>query len=261
MIKRFSFLFILLLTVLHSFAQRKNKPEDFGFTAFAIKGTNDSVRFIVSDTAFKIKKPVFIYCQDSLPYALFYKQDSAHTWLQAFPFAYKLYRNDYRFVVISKPGIPVFTKTADEKYFYVDSSTHRLPLSFLQKNNFDYYVNTTNDVIDYLLKQHWVEKKRVVLAGHSQGAMVVAKVAAFNKQITHAVFLSGNPYSRFDQQIREIQKQKAVGEITPLNAQEKIDSLNRQMQYAYQHPTEVWPPSGEPFENITSFYDPFCPFF
>lgn len=89
-------------------SKAKNSPKDFGFTTFKIKGSIDSISFIVSDTSFTRKKPLFLFSQGSLPTALFWKEDESHTWQQFIPFRYTEYLKDYDFAVISKPGIPVF---------------------------------------------------------------------------------------------------------------------------------------------------------
>ena len=155
-----------IVICLNSFSQtnRKNSPKDFGFTTFKIKGSVDTINFIVSDTCFKIKKPIFIFCQGSLPYALFYKEDSIHTWQQSLPFDYKKYGKDFYFVVISKPGIPVFSYTADSDYYYIDPITKKTPRKYFDNDNLDYRVTSTNDIIKYLLKQKWVDKKEIILA-------------------------------------------------------------------------------------------------
>ena len=202
-------LFTLFLTFsLNSFSQtnQKNCPKDFGFSTFKIKGSKDTINFIVSDTSFRIKKPVFIFCQGSLPYALFYKEDSIHTWQQAIPFEYKKYLKNFYFVVISKPGIPVFSYTADSDYFYIEPISKKTPRKYFDNDNLDYRVAATNDVINYLLKQRWVDKTEIILAGHSEGSKVVAKVCASNKNVTNAILLAPNLFSRFDQGIKETQR-------------------------------------------------------
>lgn len=258
------FLFTLCLVgCLNSFSQtnKKNSPKDFGFSTFQIKGSKDTINFIVSDTSFKIKKPVFIFCQGSLPYALFYKEDSNHTWQQSIPFDYQKYLNDYYFVIISKPGIPVFSYSADSDYFYIDPITKKTPRKYFQNDHLDYRVTSANDVINYLLKQKWVDKTQIILAGYSEGSKVVAKVCASNKNVTNAILLAANPFSRFDQGVREIQREVLLGNKTSEEGQNEIDDLNKAITYWYKHPHELAPDgTKEPYQNYTSFYEPMLPY-
>lgn len=118
---------VLLCFVCFSQAKSKNSPADFGFSVFRVKGSIDSINFIVSDTSFNERKSIFLFCQGSLPYSLFYQEDSIHAWQQATPFDYKKFLSEYDFVVISKPGIPVFSTTADKNFFYFDPKTKQVP--------------------------------------------------------------------------------------------------------------------------------------
>lgn len=72
-------LYLLFTQIAFSQMPGAKSPKDLGFSSFSIKGTLDSINFIDSDTVFENKKPVFLYCQGSLPYSLFYKEDSLHT--------------------------------------------------------------------------------------------------------------------------------------------------------------------------------------
>src|ERR1700712_4878620 len=171
---------LLLIIAFNVAGQRRseiNSARDMGFSTFSIKGTLDTVNFIVSDTSPDIKKPIFFFCQGSLPYALFYKEDSLHTYQQSIPFDYKKFTKEYYFVVVSKPAIPVFTSTADKDYYYIDPITKKTPDKYYRNNYLDYYVTAANDVLKYLLTKRWVDQSKIVIAGHSQGSKIVSKLA------------------------------------------------------------------------------------
>jgi dienelactone hydrolase len=256
-------LIVCLTIVFNSYCQTKSKnsPKDFEFSTFSIKGSLDSINFIVSDTSLKEMKPVFLFCQGSLPYALFYKEDSLHTWQQSLPFDYKKYKKDYYFVIISKSGLPVFSTTADSNYFYIDPITKQTPDKYFENDNLNYRVTATNDVINFLLKQKWVDKTKFIIAGHSEGTKVIVKACASNKNITDVIFLAGNPYSRFDQGIREIQSSVLLGKLTDEEGQKEIDELNKQIEFWYNHPNDSAPTgTNEYFRNYTSFYEPIMPY-
>ncbi len=252
----------LLLVSFVCFSQttQKNSPGDFGFSVFKIKGRIDSISFIVSDTSFDQRKPVFLFCQGSLPYSLFYQEDSIHTWQQAIPFDYQKYLRDYNFVVISKPGIPVFSKTADKNFFYIDPKTKKVPQKYWVDNYLDYYVNSADDVINYLVKQKWVDKSKVVIAGVSQGSKVVSKLGAINKNITHVIYLAGNPLGRFDQNIRQNRRDALLGKITSEQAQKNIDSLYKLWNEMITKPNDVSSTNEDTYKTWVTFSQPLLPY-
>jgi pimeloyl-ACP methyl ester carboxylesterase len=264
MIIRFYFPFIFLILHFGTSAQGRgtiNSPRDLGFSTFSIKGSLDTVNFIVSDTSLKIKKPVFIFCQGSLPFALFFKEDSLHTYQQAIPFNYEKYLSDYNFVVISKPAIPIFTTTADQEYFYVDPISRKTPEKYFRYNYLDYYVTAANDVINYLLKQKWVDKSKIVIAGHSQGSKIVSKVGALNKNVTHVIYLSGNPLGRFDQGIRQQRREALQKKISPDVAQRNIDSSYVLMRKMYANrDDDTTKGFGDSYKSMASFSEPLLPY-
>lgn len=251
---------LLLCFTCFSQANSKNSPADFGFSVFKIKGRLDSISFIVSDTSFKERKPIFLFCQGSLPYSLFYKEDSIHTWQQAIPFDYKKYLRDYNFIVISKPGIPVFSTTANNQFFYIDSVTKRVPEKYWVDNYLDYYVNAANDVINHLVKQKWVDKSKVVIAGVSQGSKVVSKLGAINKKVTHVIYLAGNPLGRYDQNIRQQRRDVLLGKITSEQAQKNIDSLYKLWNEMVAKPNDVSSTNEDTYKTWMTFSKPLLPY-
>lgn len=254
------FLFLTLyVSAIAQIGRPINSPKDLGFSTFSIKGTLDTVNFIVSDTSLKIKKPIFLFCQGSLPYALFFKEDSVHIYQQAIPFDYEKHLKDYYFIVISKPAIPVFTTTADKDYFYINPVSKKTPEKYYRNNYLDYYVTAANDVINYLIKQKWVDKSKIVIAGHSQGSKIVSKLGAFNKNVTHVIYLAGNPLGRFDQGIRQQRRNVFLKKISSEEAQKNIDTLYSVMKKIYQNRNDSANGFGDSYKAIASFSEPLLP--
>ncbi len=262
--KHILFLTLLIFTLqiggISQISRQINSSKDLGFSVFSIKGKLDSIHFVVSDTSLKIKKSIFIFCQGSLPYALFFKEDSTHAYQQAIPFDYKKYLNKYYFIVISKPAIPIFTTTADKDYFYIDPKTKKTPRKYYQNNYLDYYVEAASDVISYLIKQKWVDKSKIIVAGHSQGSKIVSKLGAINKNITHVIYLSGNPLGRFDQGIREQRRNVLLGKMSSSEAQHTIDTFYLQMKKILANRNNANEGFGDSFKSIASFSDPLFPY-
>ena len=106
----------------------------------------------------------------------------------AFPFNVKEFKDKYNFVIISKPGIPLFVDSISNKHinftlsegYYLDT-LGQIPKKFTENNNLKYYTKSHNVVINYLSKQSWVENDKLFLIGHSQGAHAATHIALNNK--------------------------------------------------------------------------------
>lgn len=176
------------------------------------------------------------------------------------PFDYKKFLNEYYFVEISKPGIPIFSSTADSNYFYIDPETRQTPKKYWNNNYLDYYVTAANDVINFLIDQKWVDKSKLVIAGHSQGSKLVSKLGAINKQVTHVVYLAGNPLGRFDQNVRQFRREALLGKISSEEAQKNIDRLYLQWKKMCLNANNTDRTTGDSFKTITSFSEPLLPY-
>jgi len=104
----------------------------------------------------------------------------------------------------------------NNKYNYIIDSTDEYSYSeaFLKADYFENYVDRANKVIQFLLKQSWIDAAKLVVAGHSQGSRVAVGVASSNKKVTHLGLFGYNPYSRIEQLIRQNRKDALLGKIT-----------------------------------------------
>ena len=46
------------------------------------------------------------------------------------------------------------------------------------------------------MEKKWVAKSKLVLAGHSEGSTIAAKLATKNNKVTHLIYSGGNPNGR-----------------------------------------------------------------
>lgn len=250
---------LVFLTCPKIFAQ-KPKPQNLGWNYFALfdKKTNDSIRFLVSQTIDKQTKGIFLFCQGSTPQPLILQENGKFVFA-GLPFDHMPFRNQYRFVVVSKPGIPVVADSTElaAEYYYIDKNTGALPNNYLNFNNLQYYTYAHQKVLDFLCKQNWVNKNKIVVAGHSQGYRVAANLAAQpNTPISHLICASSNPYSRFHNTIN-IRQQEYAGEISPQVAQKKIDTLYAQFKELLKFKNDklrFW--DWDSYYNWASFTDP-----
>jgi pimeloyl-ACP methyl ester carboxylesterase len=51
-------------------------------------------------------------------------------------------------------------------------------------------------VIKFLQKQFWVSKNKLVVAGHSEGSTIAAKMALRFSKVTQLIYSGGNPFGR-----------------------------------------------------------------
>jgi pimeloyl-ACP methyl ester carboxylesterase len=185
---------IVLLFSITGYGQRTDSIlHVMNYRQIDLREKNDTIHFLVKgliDT--KIKKPVLLFCQGSGSSPLVTVTPEGN--YQVFPFDVKPYLDKYYFVIIAKPGVPPVSSQLDRGFNYIeDTVTKAFPKKFTDNDNLDYYAWQTDKVINYLVKQGWVDKKKIVVAGHSQGYRVAARAALLNKNVTHLICTSSNP--------------------------------------------------------------------
>ena len=190
------FILTILLTT-QTFAQ-KNNAEDFGYRHLQTIYKGDTVDILVKSKKGqeKERKPIFLFCQGSLPQPLI-KKDGDKTY-RVFPFKTDSLEIDYHIVIISKPFIPIIveTNTLGQNFVYKDPKTGKTPKNYSNRNLLDYYVERNLKVIDFLEKLPFVDDSKLVVAGHSEGSTVASKLAMKTKKITHLIYASGSPLGR-----------------------------------------------------------------
>jgi dienelactone hydrolase len=127
-----------------------------------------------------------------------------------FPFDAKDFLADYHIVIVGKPGVPVISDVKDLKsnYQYLVEN-NSVPRTYSNNNYLDYYVKRNNFVINKLLKEKWISNSKLVVAGHSEGSTIAAKLATKNNKVTHLIYSGGNPYGRILSMLEEeVYKQK-----------------------------------------------------
>ena len=186
---------LFLFLTLTIFAQ--NKPEDFGYKHLIFQYKKLEVNVIVKPKKGEesIQKPLFFWWQGSMAQPVL-KYDERGLY-GTFPFDENDFLTDYHLVVVGKPGIPIISDVNDlgKDYQYLINNDS-VPKIYSDNNYLDYYVNRNDFIIIKLLKEKWVSKSKLMLAGHSEGSTIAAKLARKNKRVTHLIYSSGNPYGR-----------------------------------------------------------------
>ena len=226
-----------------SFYAQKLQLLDSKYSHFSLHSSNDTIDFVVVDSLLQTKKPVFLFCQGSLPYPIFFKEENSKE-----PFFFggglsnfdvKKIKQFFHVVVISMPKTPLYVgpKNLGAQQCYVPdtSNTYSLSTDFYQADQLDNYVKRANAVIKFLRKQDWVAKEKLVVAGHSQGSHIAVKLAQTNKHVTRLGLFGFDPFGRYEKLVRQIRKDAMQHKISWKEA----DSL---MQEQYMFAEEVMNP-------------------
>jgi pimeloyl-ACP methyl ester carboxylesterase len=252
--KHFSLIFVFCLLINNLFSQSNNEiASKIGYSYFSIKdtfelSTTDSIRFIISNI--KDNKPILLFIQGSGNASLIEKDGGNSKCFFNSLISDNLI-NDYRIVLISKPGIPL-SLNYNSNDNNINSKFRGDYLIFTQNNFLDYYVSSAKQVIDYLSIKI-ATKSHVYVVGHSQGYQIVAKLAAkYPDKIDKVVCMSSNPFGQLHtQSILNIRQNELLGRIDPNQAQFKIDSI-----YSNLRLLKRWsklPEPDKPDENYSYF--------
>ena len=187
---------VCLLAHFSVFGQAKT-AKDFGFRHIIYKYKNDDVDILIKSKKGEenIAKPLFIFCQGSLPRPLiiYHEKDFYGT----FPFNPDILSYKFHLVIIGKPFIPLIEDVTNLKSdFTFTDSTGKTPKDYSNRNLLSYYVPRNIAIVKYLQKQSWVSSKRLVISGHSEGSTIAAKMVSQLKNVTHLIYSGGNPFGR-----------------------------------------------------------------
>lgn len=199
-------------------------------TSFQIKYKNENVDFIVFDTKFETKKPIFLWCQGSLPFPL-YVNSKDGIWLIGggiTNFDIKKITQNYHLVIISMPKTPLIANEnqLNEAYWYYGNSNDKnKPTDEFQKADYlENYTKRAIKVLKFLRKQNWIDQSKLIVAGHSQGSKVATKISTEYKKVTKLGLFGANPFGRIDQDIREYRKEAEKKEISWEEADKEIEN-------------------------------------
>ncbi len=181
------------------YASAQKIPEDFGYRHLQFKYQNDPVDVIVISKKGeeRLPKPLFLFCQGSLPQPVVkYDEKGLYGTL---PFDEMPFLDDFHIAIISKPFIPVIAnvnKLGRDFMFFKDFENEIPPKGYIERNYLDYYVFRNNFILKQLFKERWVKTSKLLVAGHSEGSTIAAKMASINKKITQLIYSGGNPFGR-----------------------------------------------------------------
>ena len=195
---------------------------------FSITTKSDTIDFIKLNADTTQTKPTILFCQGSLPMPLIVTiDDQGPVILAVNNFEYKTLLEKYNIVLISMPHTPVVADRSrlNEQCAYMPDTLkpNEYDIQYWTDNYLDKYVERGNAVLDFLRKQIWVDKNKIILLGHSQGTYVAASLAAQNPDIYALGYFSGSIVGRYAQFILQIRNAARAGKISKEEAQTKIE--------------------------------------
>ena len=245
-------LFIAIITFSIIIVKGQNfelKGHDFqefsGLNYFSIKQNlsefpEDSIRFLVTGNL-QEKKPIVVFVPGSgnAPLMLSYNNDS-FLFLAPLHNIMIEHRDSYHFVLISKPGVPIcLDRETTPTPWYMDTIT--ISKTFWECDMLEYHVNATKEVLKFIHQQNFADTSKIYLAGHSQGAEVVAKVAAENPDlITKVAYMSSGIFGRLTEEVIQLYLNVTNKSLTHTEFVEQLDSTIYQRlqnsKYLANHP-------------------------
>ena len=203
------------------------------------------IDFVVIDTVLTAKKPVFLFCQGSLPVPLFVRFKDYGLYLfggGVGNFNLDSLRAAYHVVVISMPETPLIAeeKQLNSSYCYITDTLNPYSFSkaYIAADYLQNYVDRANTVLKFLKKQPWVDNRKWIVAGHSQGTKVATKIAVSNKKVTHLGLFAPNPFGRADQMVRQARFDAQAGRLTWEEADLQMEAEYEQFKAA-QNPDSL----------------------
>jgi pimeloyl-ACP methyl ester carboxylesterase len=207
---------------------------------FTVQHKKDVIDFILLDTKLDAVKPVFLFCQGSLPIPLFVQPDKEPLWMiggGVTNFDLNEIKNHYHLVVISMPNTPVIVgeTNLNKAYCYIPNPLEQdeFDKDYIAADYVENYESRAQHVLKYLLKQKWVSNSKLIVAGHSQGSKVATLIALNNKKVTHLGLFAANPFGRIDQNIRYYRKKAEQHQLSWEEADERIEAQYELLKNAY----------------------------
>jgi hypothetical protein len=224
---------------------------------FSIRSKKDTIQFIKIGIETSQAKPIIFYCQGSLPLPLIVKDKGNSFIIATNNFDYRTLLKKYNIIIVSMPHTPVVADKShlDNKYAYVPNilKPNEYDTQYLADNYLEKYVERGNIVLKYLKKQSWVDKKKIILIGHSQGADVALSLAKQNPYIYALGYFSGSADGRFEPQIIEQRNASKKGKISNEEAQANIEKEYEWWKSVCRDTTEFVPGTADSKRTWKSF--------
>ena len=239
----FIFSTVLLLCQLNTQAQDlKQKTLDrFNFKEYSIPVENDTVFYYVHQKKDAKPSKVVIHLQGTTPvpepFFEVEKGEKGYSYFQYFSSDYNFLSDEYIYVIISLPGVPVVKG---------QGKLHLKKYNSL--NSLDYRVFAADQVINHI-SENLFRPEKIIVYGHSEGAFVAAKLGTVNKKITHLGVWGGSALPDFFDFILFDRKANLRGEQSARVTQTNIEQLIEQFKNISQDSLNTVPSNANEFSE------------
>ncbi|MCL1943407.1 MAG: hypothetical protein FWF54_07670 [Candidatus Azobacteroides sp.] len=264
MMKNIKYYSICILLYTFHCLNAQDRIDSLNVCRFSIIHEKDTIQFIKINNDLETPKPTILFCQGSLAIPLIIKSAEGRLSISMIDnFDYKKISETYNIIVISSPHVPLIVDESqlNHQYAYITdkNNEHSYPQAYLDVNYLEKYVERGNAVIDFLLRQKWVDKNHIIVVGHSQGAKVAAKITAENNHIAALGFFSGNPMGRAEQYVRQSRLSELKGILSPEEAQAEINKTYSWWKWQCDHINEPSQHGEDSPRTTISFSTPILP--
>lgn len=214
---KFSFVLSIFSVIFSSQLQAGLKSaEDYGFKHIQTIFRSDTINILIKSKKGdeNIRKPILLFCQGSLPQPLIKVAEEGI--YNVFPFRTDSLEEKYHLVIISKPYVPLIADASklNPDMTYCEPETKRFPKGYSDRNYLDYYVDRNIEVLKYLRKLNSIDGSKLIVAGHSEGSTIAAKIAMKYNKVTHLIYASGNPLGRIQTIINQYRAKETETDST-----------------------------------------------
>jgi hypothetical protein len=249
---------ISLLIIHNAFAQGV-APKDWGLKAFHMKDAQlGDINFYVTEKGIDQEKPLlFVYsgCR-GLPTMLVVESEENSTQLGTVPpDQIHAFSDQFHVAFTGRAGTPFCdTMKVDKINPLQNLEDYQPSQEYIQKCGMEWEVQASSIVIDTLCHILPIAENKIIAIGYSEGGIIVTRLAAENKKITHLVSVVSTGLNQFYSSIINRRMDASAGKITHQEAQTEVDSLFAVYKKIYSDPhnTEKWY-YGHPYKRWGSF--------
>ncbi|UTA66470.1 S9 family peptidase [Emticicia sp. 21SJ11W-3] len=225
-------------------------PDAFGLKEFSIHDKKlGLVQFYVDTVNIHKKAPLFIEVNGSggLPLCLYVQGKKFVTTPVTFNQELLSKTKDkYHYIILGKPGtsfcdtlkldisIPEYQKNPSQVLF-----AHKPSEEYTKRLSLNWRVEATQLAINYLVKQGFWDKTKIVAFGYSEGGQVVPTLAVKEKRVTHIAPVVGSGLNQLYDGIISWRVKAAKGELTQQQAQDSVEASFRRIAEIYKNPTST----------------------
>lgn len=177
---KFSTIIFFILLANSTFAQKAkidflpSQPYD----KYELKTDKDTITFYLSVTSLKENLPLIVYIQGSGISSLFENRNGEIVSTSGHMTWFRVGQEKYRILIVEKPGIKYLQKGGSK--------------AFDEKFSLESWSSTIVSAINYVTENKKIDKTKILLAGHSEGGVVVSRVANLMKdKISNVAIMAG----------------------------------------------------------------------